>query len=79
MEARGTTLISGPVRNEWFLNVGARGRLMGLLEPALWIGIPIGSISRTSSIQLGAEIRVSYDVESVMVRGKSTKDERLLE
>lgn len=79
VEARGTTLISGPVRNEWFVNVGARGRLLGLLEPALWLGIPIGSISRTSSVQLGAEIRVSYDVESVMVRGKSSKDERLLE
>ena len=52
------------------LNLGVRGRLMELLEPALWIGIPIGSISRSTSVTVGAEIRVNYDIESIVVRGR---------
>lgn len=70
VEGRGTTLIAGPIRNEWMLNLGVRGRLMELLEPALWIGIPIGSISRSTSVTVGAEIRVNYDIESIVVRGR---------
>jgi hypothetical protein len=74
LEARGASLFAGPRRNELFTYLGARGRFAQYFEPALWISLPFGSVGRVSSLQIGAELRVSYDVEDVISRGRPAKE-----
>lgn len=69
-EGRGTSLLTGPRRAEFFSYLGVRAHLLDYLEPALWISLPLGSVGRVSSVQFGGELRFSYDVEGVIVRGK---------
>lgn len=61
VEARATSLLTGFSRTEMVAYAGARARLWDLLEPAVFVGVPVGSIADTSSVQLGAELRIAYD------------------
>ncbi|MBI2376714.1 MAG: hypothetical protein HYV07_22140 [Deltaproteobacteria bacterium] len=67
-EFRGVSFLAGPQRSEIFTYLGARVRT-AMLEPGLWVSLPLGSISSASSLQLGLELRVAYDVDAVVVRG----------
>ncbi|MBI4821111.1 MAG: hypothetical protein HY791_32930 [Deltaproteobacteria bacterium] len=67
-EARGTSFLAGPQRTEIFTYLGARART-GALEPALWVSLPLGSISTASTLQFGAEVRFAFDLQAVIVRG----------
>lgn len=78
LEARGTSLFAGPRRNELFTYLGVRGHFLEYLEPALWASLPVGSVSRASSFQFGAELRFTYDVEGVIVRGRGRAGETFL-
>ncbi len=73
-EARGVRLFLGPNRTELFTYVGVKSRLLEHIEPALFVGIPIGSIAEVTGPQLGVELRFSYDVESVVDRGRGLGD-----
>lgn len=68
LELRATTLTSGGGRTEAVGYAGARGMLFGFLEPALFVGVPIGSITSHSSVQLGAELRVSWALRRERVK-----------
>lgn len=61
-EFRATSLLAGPGRTELFAYAGARGRLAGIFEPGIWVGMPFGSVREVSGPQLGLELRVSYDM-----------------
>jgi hypothetical protein len=73
-EARGVRLFLGPNRTELFTYVGVKSRLLEFFEPAVFVGIPIGSIAEVTGPQLGVELRFSYDVESVVDRGRGLGD-----
>jgi hypothetical protein len=62
VEGRATSLLSGFSRTELVAYAGARARLWGWFEPAVFVGLPVGSIADTSSVQLGAEVRVAWDL-----------------
>ena len=80
VEGRGTSLLLGGGRNEFFTYLGARGRLLEMIEPALWIGLPVGSIREASPIQFGLEVRFSYDVVDVLEpRRDRRRQDNLLE
>ena len=66
VEGRGTSLLLGGGRNEFFVYAGARGRFLDWLEPALWVGVPLGSIQQVSPVQVGLEIRFSYDIDDII-------------
>lgn len=61
-EARATSLLTGFSRSEAVAYFGLRGRFWRVFEPAAFVGIPVGSIAETSSVQIGAELRLSHDV-----------------
>lgn len=65
-EARAISLFAGPQRTEFFAYLGARGKFMDYVEPALWLGYPLGSISNVSGLQVGAELRFSYDLQDIV-------------
>ena len=65
-EARAVSLFAGPRRTEFFAYLGARARLLDYLEPALWVGYPLGSVSNVSGLQVGLELRFSYDLEAIV-------------
>lgn len=65
-EARGTSLFTGPGRTEVFGYLGARGRFFDLLEPALWVSLPFGSVANVSGLQLGADLSIAYDVGDLL-------------
>lgn len=69
LEARAVSLLGGPQRTEVFSYAGFRARLLDALEPALWLGVPFGSVTDVTGLQVGAEIRVSYDVRSIVELG----------
>jgi len=60
-EGRATSLWSSSGRTELVAYAGARGRLWDVFEPAVFVGIPIGSITETSTPQVGAELRLAFD------------------
>jgi hypothetical protein len=70
-EGRGLSLIAGPIRNEFFLYFGARAHFLDHIEPALWVSLPLGSVREVSPVQLGLEVRLTYDVEAVIEHGRS--------
>lgn len=74
LEARGVSFVAGPQRTEAFLYAGVRSRLFDLFEPALWVGLPVGSVAETSSAQLGLELQVRYDVRSIVQLGGRKRD-----
>lgn len=74
LEGRGATLFTGPIPREFFAYLGARGHFADYFEPALWVALPIGSVGSVGSLQVGAELRFSYDVEGVIVRGRGRSD-----
>lgn len=61
-ELRAISILRGSGRTEAMADFGFRGRFFDLLEPAVFLGIPIGSVSGNTSIQFGVELRVSYDL-----------------
>lgn len=61
VEGRATSLLTGFSRTELVAYAGARTRLWDWFEPAVFVGLPVGSIADTSSVQLGAEVRVAWD------------------
>ncbi|MEQ9501077.1 MAG: hypothetical protein RIT81_29690 [Deltaproteobacteria bacterium] len=65
-EARAVSLFAGPQRTEFFAYLGARGRFLDYLEPALWLGYPLGSVRNVSTLQVGAELRFSYDLQDIV-------------
>ncbi len=67
-ELRGTSVLVGPGRTELFAYLGARAEI-AWLEPALWVALPIGSVGAVGSLQFGAELRIAYDLDTVIVRG----------
>lgn len=71
-EARAVSLFAGPGRTEFFTYLGARGRLLDMFEPALWITLPLGSVRNANTFQIGAELRFSYDVYDVVDPGGRT-------
>jgi hypothetical protein len=62
-ELRAVSLLQGGGRTNALTYLGARGRLFEWFEPAVFVGIPVGSIADSSSVQLGVELRFSYDRE----------------
>jgi hypothetical protein len=68
-EVRGTSEVSGGSRGEIFGYLGARMHV-GNFEPAIWLALPFGSVSTVSPFQIGGELRVSFDVEGVIVKGR---------
>jgi hypothetical protein len=73
-ELRGTSLLTKE-RTEIFGYVGARAHLAEFFEPAVWIGLPFGSVGSVSTLQIGGELRFAYDVEAVIERGTIHRDE----
>ena len=79
IEGRGTSLLIGSGRNEFFAYAGARGRFLDMIEPALWVAVPLGSIREASPVQFGLELRFSYDVDDVLEPRRSRRDDDILE
>lgn len=78
IEARATSLFAGPRRTELTSYAGARGRFLSWMETALWIALPLGSISEVSGLQVGGELRFSYDVEDTGSGTRPTRQDPLL-
>ena len=79
VEGRGSSLLLGGGRNEFFTYLGARGQLLDMIEPAVWIGLPLGSIREASPIQFGLELRFSYDVVDVVEPRRRSRSQDILE
>ncbi len=80
LEGRATSLFTGPGRTEFFTYAGFRGRILDYIEPAIWVAFPLGSIRDVSGLQVGAELRFSYDIEAIVDSGKLKRgDDPLLE
>ncbi len=80
LEGRATSLFTGPGRTEFFTYAGFRGRFLNYIEPAIWVAFPLGSIRDVSGLQVGAELRFSYDIEAIVDSGKLRRgDDPLLE
>ncbi len=79
VEGRGTSLLLGGGRHEFFAYAGARGRFLETLEPAIWVAVPLGSIQDASPAQLGLEIRFSYDIEDVLEPRRIKREDDILE
>ena len=79
VEGRGTSLLLGGGRNEFFTYIGARGRFIDRLEPAIWVGLPLGSVREVSPVQVGIELRFSYDVDDVLAPRRQRRQQDLLE
>ena len=78
LEGRATSLFAGPGRTEFFVYGGFRGRLLDYIEPAVWVAFPLGSIRDVSGLQIGAELRFSYDVEAIVDSGKLNRSDDIL-
>ncbi|MCB9653072.1 MAG: hypothetical protein H6729_02925 [Deltaproteobacteria bacterium] len=80
-EARATTLVVGPRRTELFTYLGVRGRIAEIFEPALFIGVPFGSVGDVSGVQIGLELRGTYDASALFESSKKdlAKDRGLLD
>lgn len=74
LEARAVSLVGGPSRTEMVSYLGVRSRFFEILEPALWVGLPIGSAANVSSLQFGGELRISYDLRDIVKFGGSRRD-----
>ncbi len=74
-EARGTSLLRSGGRTGAIANVGARGRIFRRFEPAVFVGFPMGAIDGASGVQIGAELRFSYDVERPCQTGQIDLEE----
>ncbi|MBK8011485.1 MAG: hypothetical protein IPK13_09045 [Deltaproteobacteria bacterium] len=81
LESRATTLVVGPRRTELFAYLGVRGRIADVFEPALLIGLPFGSVGDVSGVQLGFELRATYDAAALFEPSKKElgKDRGILE
>lgn len=75
VEGRATSLLAGPRRTEFFMYFGVRGRLMEYIEPGLWVGVPLGSVADVSGVQIGAELRFSYDLADILDTGTFTRQD----
>ncbi|MEL6188127.1 MAG: hypothetical protein AAFU79_26175, partial [Myxococcota bacterium] len=64
----------GPARTELQVYGGVRSRLFDFVEPALWVGYPIGSAAEVTGLQVGAELRFSYDVRAIIELGGQRRD-----
>lgn len=62
VEARGELLFVGGGRGELFAYLGARAHLSPGWEPALWIASPLGPARSANKLQIGLELRFSYDI-----------------
>lgn len=60
-ELRGVTFLRGTGRTEALTDIGIRGYLFDWLEPAVFLGLPIGSVAGRTSPQLGIELRIQSD------------------
>ncbi len=69
LEGRAVSLLGGPLRTEAMAYAGLRSRLFDGFEPAVWVGVPVGSVAATSSPQVGIELRFGQDVRSVVQVG----------
>ncbi len=72
-ETRTTSLMAGPTRTEVFTYLGARGKFLDILEPALWLSLPFGSVSNVTGLQAGIDLRVTYDLNDVLDSGKTQR------
>ena len=79
VEGRGTSLLLGGGRNEFFTYLGARGRFLDMIEPAIWIGIPVGSIQDASPVQFGVELRFAYDLDAILEPRRARREQDILE
>lgn len=79
VEARATTTVVGAVRTELFTYLGARGRFADLIEPAIWVALPIGSVAVSTGLQLGVELRLAYDVPDVVGNTEIKKETSILD
>jgi hypothetical protein len=79
LEGKATSLLAGPRRTEFFTYLGARGRFADLVEPAVWIALPLGSVHDVTGFQFGASLRFAYDVEDAIVLSKSSAGESSLQ
>lgn len=69
VETRAVSLVAGPQRTELYGYAGVRSRLLDFIEPAVWVGVPAGSIAEVTGVQFGAELRFSYDIRSIVEVG----------
>ena len=77
IEGRAVSLL--PARTEFFTYFGARGQVFDYIEPAIWVGLPVGSVRNVNRFQVGAELRFSYDVHDVVEKQTQRRDDRFLE
>lgn len=73
-ETRGVSFLAGPARTELQVYGGLRSRLFDLIEPAVWVGYPVGSAADVTGLQFGAELRFSYDVRAIVELGGQRRD-----
>lgn len=64
-ELRALSILRGSGRTEAFADIGFRGHIADLFEPAVFLGIPIGSVAGRTSVQLGVELRINYDLVAI--------------
>lgn len=76
VEGRGTTLLLGGGRSEFFTYLGVRGKVFDMVEPAAWVAFPLGSVREASEFQIGAELRFSYDVTDVLEPRRNRRREQ---
>ncbi len=74
LEAKALSLLGGPMRTEFFGYVGARGKFLDYLEPAIWAGLPVGSVNNVTGPQFGIELRFSYDIQAVIDLGVRNRE-----
>ena len=78
-EGRGTSLLLGGGRSEFFTYLGARARFLDWIEPAAWVALPVGSVREASPIQFGIELRFSYDVDDILEPPRRKRQQDILE
>jgi hypothetical protein len=78
LEARATSLLTGPRRTELFSYLGVRGHLADIVEPSLWLCLPIGSVTDVTGLQIGIGLHVMYDVADAISLGKASPSDRPL-
>lgn len=69
LETRAVSMVAGAQRSEAQAVLGVRSRLFDIFEPALWVGMPIGSLYEVTGPQVGLELRLTWDVRSVVEFG----------
>jgi hypothetical protein len=80
LEGRSASLLTGPRRTEFFTYLGARAHFADLIEPSVWLCLPVGSVNDATGLQIGFGLHVMYDVADAVTIGKSVRqDQPLLE